>query len=300
MVSIAAIVIVLAGLRLNDNWRPSECAASARPVYVPVIRGATIPGLTGSAADIPWADKNPAHYGEYDAPGGSGAGQGLIGGPLLDDLQAVAFVKPTQKSEMEKGPLGPAIAADNNYFNYIASTDAGAYLNQLRGFHAAYEPGRGHASWQAVADRIDGACPMAHPTTAEVLQWAGNKWGINPLLMYAVATNEGHWDQTGIGDNGTSSGLMQVADRGANHSFPGFSESGAMLARENTCFNADFFAAWLFAAFHGLTGENRGGNITAAIQSYNPSSAVYISNTYDALTNRLWITRQFGGVPVPY
>jgi hypothetical protein len=139
----------------------------------------------------------------------------------------------TQKSNIETGPTGPGNAADNNYLNNIASTSPSNYLNQLQasnGFYAGYV----NSSWRALVDRTDGACPMANPTSAEVLQWAANKWGINPLLMYAEATNESHWDQTAIGDHGGSSGLFQVADRNTSyepkHTFPGFAGAGSMLA----------------------------------------------------------------------
>jgi hypothetical protein len=92
---------------------------------------------------------------------------------------------------------GSANAADDNHFNSIARNNPSNYLYQLEsnsGFYAAYQGRR----WQAEADRVDGACPIANPTTAEVLQWGANKWGINPLLLYAVATNESSWDQTGM------------------------------------------------------------------------------------------------------
>src|SRR5262249_55085448 len=57
----------------------------AGPQLNAVPPGATISGLTGSAAGIPGADTNPADYGQYNAPGGWGDGMGLIGGPLLTD-----------------------------------------------------------------------------------------------------------------------------------------------------------------------------------------------------------------------
>jgi hypothetical protein len=276
-------------------------AHPTRPiVHVAIVRGASIPKLTGSAAGIAGADTNPAHYGQYTAPGGSGAGYGLIGGPILDDLQAASFVKATQKSDPEIGPSGAVIAFDNDYFNRMASTAPDAYLAELRGFHAAYAG----SSWHAEAERVDGACPLAHPTTAEVLQWAANKWGINPILMYAEATVESEWDQTGIGDNGGSSGVLQVADRGDNHAFAGFTGSGSMLARENTCFNADFYAAHLYSAFHALTGETTPGDIGRALQSwysgYVSSPGSYTASVYDALRNRSWVTHQFSGNLVPF
>jgi hypothetical protein len=286
---------------LADITPVTAAAYASRPiVYVPIIPGATIPILTGSATGIVGPDTNPAHYRQYNAPGGSGAGYGLIGGPLINDLEATSFVKATEKSDPETGPNGPVIALDNNYFNSMASTAPDAYLSQLRAFHAGYAG----SSWRAEAERIDGACPLAHPTTAEVLQWAANKWGINPILMYAEATVESGWDQTGIGDNGRSSGVLQIADRGDYHAFAGFTGSGSMLARENTCFNADFYAAHLYSAFHGLTGETTAGDIGRALQSWYSGSVSspgpYTASVYDALKNRSWVTHQFGGKPVPF
>src|SRR6266567_5609648 len=93
-----SFVLVVGGSKLHGHQGSGECLASTIPVYLSVVRGATIFGLTGSAAGIAGADTNPAHYGQYNAPGGIGGGYGLIGGPLLDDTQAASFVKPTQKS----------------------------------------------------------------------------------------------------------------------------------------------------------------------------------------------------------
>ncbi len=263
-----------------------------------VPQGATISSLTGSASAISGADTNPAHYGQYS---GWGDGYPLIGGPLVNDWQAASFVRATQKSNVELNAYGTgsANANANNYFNYIASNNPGNYVNQLSSFHGGYSG----SSWQAEADRIDGACPIANPTTAEVLQWAANKWGINPLLLYAIVTNESHWDQTGLGDNGLSSGLTQIADRDSSaapdHAFPGFSGAGSMLARESSCFNVDFFAARLFAAYHGKT-DYGAGDISQAIASWNSNSSVYVTNTYHDLSNRTWIGQAFYGSAVPY
>ncbi len=260
------------------------------------VRGATIPVLAGLAAGIAGVNTDRADYGKFNAPGGSGAGYGLIGGPLLSDAQAASFVLPTRPSKVETGALGGVNAIANNYYNHIVATNPGEYLNQLRahdGFYAAYLG----VSWRPEAERIDGACPLAHPTTAEVLQWAANKWGINPLLLYAVATQEGDWDQTNVGDNGTSSGVMQVADRGRDHAWPGFAGAGSMLARENTCFNADFYAARLYSAFHGLTGETPAGDIGAAIQSWYSGTVSapgeYTAEVYRYLSNQSWVKLYF-------
>jgi hypothetical protein len=277
--------------------------------------GATIPGLTGSAAGIPWADTNPADYGQYNAPGGWGNGMGLIGGPLLTDAQAASFVVPAQKSTVELSlpctwcgdyytPDGASNSAEDNYFNSIASTNPSNYLYQLgasNGFWATA------SSWGGVSSRIDGACPMANPTTAEVVQWAANKWGINPILLYAEATEEGGWDQNTVGDVGLTAGVLQIADRDSSaqpyHAFAGFAGAGSMLARENTCFNADFFAAHLYAAFHGLTGECPAGDIGTAIETWwGPATSAggYTALVYQKINTQLWVPLWFQNQQVPY
>ncbi len=287
---------------VSNNSNSSSSSSSSWQV----TPGATISGLTGSGSTIPGADTNPADYGHYWASGGSADGYSLIGGPLLSDWQAASFVKKTQKSNIELNSAGTgyANAVANNYFNYIASTNPSNYLYQLQAFHSAYNYGWG-ASWKAEVYRVDGACPIANPTTAEVLQWAANKWGINPLLLYADATIESHWDQTGVGDYGGSAGLFQIADRDTsvspNHAYPGFSGGGSMLARESSCFNADFYAAFIYSAFHGLIGGGAGqNNILGSVQLWDPGVSIYVPAFNSALLNQSWETRAFGGAFVPY
>jgi hypothetical protein len=312
---LAAAIIVFATLA----YRGLIAFARYRSVAVAktsITPGATISRLTGSAAGIPSADRDPAHFGQYNAVGGGGAGVGLIGGPLLTNAQAASFVVPTQKSTVElsipcngcgnsKIPNGLANAAANNYFNFIASTNPSSYLFQLQakdGFWTTASP------WGGVSALIDGACPMENPTTAEILQWAANKWGISPLLLYAVATQEGDWDNTTVGDDGCSGGVCQIADRNTSlrpeHAFAGFAGAGSMLARESTCFNADFFAAHTYAAFHGLTGECPAGDIGAAIQTWavgeSKASGSYTKLLYSHIDNRLWMSMYFQGQAVAY
>lgn len=257
--------------------------------------------LDGNARSIVGADTNPADFGTYPL------GHGLIGGPLLDNYQAAQNVIPTQKSVVETGPNAAANLDDNNYFAGILYSNIGYYYWQLATFWSAYS----NTSWFHIAMRIDGACPLWEPTTAEILQWAANKWGINPLVLYADATQDGNWDNTSLGDwsdgVGTSSGVFQVADRNTvdhpYHAFPGFDGGGANLARENTCFNADFYAGHLYAAFNGLTGECPAGDIAAAIQTWlaghAESAGAYSSEIGFLLENENWIWLYFGGVYVP-
>jgi hypothetical protein len=309
-----ALAIMLAFLWYRGG--ASSSASRLMPAARPISFGATIPKLTGSAAYIPAADTDSRHYGRYNAAGGGGAGIGLIGGPLLSDAEAAAFVVPTQRSTVELGmrcngcgnskiPNGPANAAANNYFNLMASTNPSNYLYQLAAKDGFWNTA---APWGGVSRRIDGACPIANPTTAEILQWAANKWGINPLLLYAEATQDGNWDNTSIGDDGCSSGVCQIADRDTSshpeHAFPGFAGAGAMLARENTCFNADFFAAHMYAAFHGLTGECPAGDIGTAIQTWavghTSGPGAYTKLLYNHIRDELWVTMYFQGQRVPF
>lgn len=228
----------------------------------------------------------------------------LIGGPLISNSQAAAMVVATPRSSVETGPTGPANAAANNYFSTVDQAD---YMAQLAAFHATADP------WGGVTARIDGACPLSHPTTAQVLQWAAHKWGINPALLYAEATIEGDWDMTSIGDAGGSSGVFQVADRPANrpggddHAFPGFAGAGSMLARESTCFNADYYAGHLYAVYHGLmVGQKTPpGDINAAIQEWfigwtATAPGPYSQKLCSVLARHEWTTKFFGGQNVPY
>jgi hypothetical protein len=250
-------------------------------------------------------DTNDADYGNYYV---QGDGYGLIGGPLITDDQAAAHVVATQQSCVENGSCDngqfATVNADaNNGFNWWASNNPSDYVNQLNAWKSAYKGN----PWYPIIQRVDGACPMANPTTAEVLQWAANKWGINPLLAYAVASYESSLNQAAINTHGGSgnedAGLFQISDRGANHAYPGFDGYGANLARENTCFNADFWGAYIYGAYHGILGSP-GGDIGAAIESYGDgyatSAGPYTQGVYSYLTQQIWVSWFYNGVPVPY
>jgi hypothetical protein len=89
--------------------------------------------------------------------------------------------------------------------------------------------------------------------------------------------------------------VCQVANRNTssrpNDAWPGFTGSGANLSRENTCFNADFFAAHLYA---GHTAENPGGDV----QALSPGS--WTTTLYGSVQSRDWQARFFNGQSVPY
>lgn len=261
--------------------------------------GATIPGMTGgNPGGLAW-DTNSADDGQYTI---GTHGFGIMGGPLETDVTAWQHVKATAKSAIENGPNGYANAQENNYFNAIASNNPNDYVNQVNAFTSAFLSLGGN--WYNLMRRVDGACPMANPTTAEVLQWGGHKWGINPLFLYAEVTTESSWDQAGIGDNGGSSGLFQVPDRGADHAMTGFAGYGQNLARENTCFNVDLYCAIQVGTYMGITGRAPAGNIDATIESWytghSTSGGGYESDIIGFMGGQQWVTWYFGGQAVPY
>ena len=191
----------------------------------------------------------------------------LIGGPLLSDQQAAQGIGNTQPVSTDA-----ANAAANSYF---ANNGASAsYASQLALYHNTAP------SWGGVTARIDGACPLGpHPDTAAVINWAANKWGISPQLMFAEASVESHWRQSAVGDSGGSVGLFQVANNPADrpggqyHAFPGLLHSP--LPSESSCFNADFYAGRLYAVYHGLAGATTpAGNLTDAVQAWYQHNAM--------------------------
>jgi len=152
-------------------------------------------------------------------------------------------------------------------FNDSANTQANNTRpdpSQLAEFHANGAP------WQ---QNVDGQCPTGL-TTGEVLQWAANKWGLNPSLLYSEASVETGWNQAAAGDcvNGVcgSHGLLQVPDVASRPNHADNALAGLRLASESTCFNADYYAARLYATYHGeIQGQvTPPGNVAAAIQAW--------------------------------
>jgi Bacterial Ig domain len=231
-------------------------------------------------------------------PGGCGNSL-LAGGELESNSQAAAAVVLTPKSRMETGSDASVNATANSYYyNHGGST---AYANQLAAFHAAWRR-------DSVMQRVDGACNLGpHPTTAEILQWAAHKWGFSPLVTYAEATNDGDWDMASLGDFGCSVGVAQIAycnnTHRRNHSIRGLNtgQPGHLLPQENTCFNVDLYAAFLYKHFTSGCGQ---GDLPVAIQQWDnrracaPARFAQRNCTSVAIHN--WDTKFFNGDPVPY
>lgn len=187
--------------------------------------------------------------------------------------------------------------AATNAFYYNNGSSA-AYANQLASFHAAWGN-------DPVMNRVDGACNLGpNPTTAEVLQWAADKWGISPLVTYAEATNDSRWNQHAVGDYGCSIGIAQVAfcdnAERRNHVIRGL--NGSPLPGENTCFAIDLYAAFIYKRVSG--GGCAHGNIDIAIQQWARGGGVCSPGTYSqdncaSIASQNW-SQYFGGQTVPY
>jgi Bacterial Ig domain len=228
----------------------------------------------------------------------------LAGRGLMSDSQAAGHVLSAPKSVVETGAAkGSAVAAANATANayYYNHGNSSTYAHQLAIFHSAWKG-------DGIMQRVDGACRLGrHPTTAEILQWAAHKWGFSSLVAYAEATDDGSWNMTKLGDDGCSIGVAQVAycnnASHPNHAIQGLKSgsAGHLLPKENTCFNVDLFAAFLYK--HYTRGCGR-GDLPVAIQQWQGPSYCAPAHFAHVLCNDIathdWDRRFFNGDPVPY
>jgi hypothetical protein len=246
--------------------------------------GQPLAGMTGAASTIISSIYNALSYpsqtyGNYNDPNGTMGTGGTVAvccGPLLDDRQAASVVMLTPETNVASSGGN----ADNTYYqNFVlaSTSNQSNYLSQLNAVNSGWAAG----PVASVMTRVDGMCPIQNPTTAEIIQWAANKWGFNPRYGYAEACDEGDWNNTTPGDSGTSAGVFEVADRGTNHGWPALVSANSNLARENTCYNADFFFATRWAAFHsaqqggalGITGETPPYRMADTVESWFSGAA---------------------------
>jgi hypothetical protein len=148
-----------------------------------------------------------------------------------------------------------------------------------------------HHSTMPYKGRVDG---RYRGTTDEIIQWAGHKQGIAVNLLRAVAVVESYWHMSTIGDNGDSFGLFQI--RRPFHCCP-------FLARRDTAFNADYYAAIIRAYYDGKMGwlntvdhgrPYRAGDIWGSVGAWfagrwhTPDAERYIARVKQVLRDRTW------------
>lgn len=256
---------------------PAPTQAAGFAPMLPV--SATIASLTGDPsalkAAVPSVNTDPSTFGTYDDRGGLGpSGVHICCGPLLTDRAAASTVVVEPKSKVE---LTGSQDGMNNYYQSIALTNPSGYLAALAAFHAEFSSGTYGIS-KVVADRIDGACPIQNPTTAELNSCFAHKWGFSDRYGKTELCDEGDYDNNSLGDVcngiGTSSGLTQCADRNTascqNHAWPGFSNATDQnLSRESAGFNLDFFYATRYASLIGQSGgETPANNLPRTVQDW--------------------------------
>jgi len=131
-------------------------------------------------------------------------------------------------------------------------------------------------------------------TTDEILEWAACKWGMDQNIAKAEATAESSWQQSTVGDNGDSYGILQV--RAAPAGSPASADNGwggYPWTQKSTALNADAQMAYLRAVYDGRSYMGNGGN----------GSPVLTGNIWNAVstwqsgsdTGRDWYTQQIQG-----
>ena len=98
-------------------------------------------------------------------------------------------------------------------------------------------------------------------TTDEILEWAACKWGMDHNIAKAEAIAESSWQQSTVGDNGDSYGILQV--RAAPAGSPASADNGwggYPWTQKSTALNADAQMAYLRAVYDGRSYMGNGGN----------------------------------------
>lgn len=289
---------------------------TSTPTPVPTATPTPVGGLTGSTApmQVALACTNAAGT-KVNCPGVFNAtttaaynldGQGLVNGQLLDDAQAAAMV--TSLGTLPPSSVETTGSQTQTADFYYQNSNPTNYAAELVGWN------KQTVFPTVVAARVDGACPLHNPNTAQANAWAAFKWGLNPKLGLGEATQEDQFNVNAPGDvnscadtghdmwGGCSTGWEQIADAGANHGWSGLLPPNK-LAAESACFHFDFFYMHYYAEYYGLFlewGQISAGQITQAIQYWcGPSCSNYSTNVLNAVNNASWVNQYYGGVPFP-
>jgi hypothetical protein len=85
-------------------------------------------------------------------------------------------------------------------------------------------------------------------TTDQILRWGACKWGIDDDTIRAVAVQESDWDQSTVGDQGQSFGIMQIKDHYSDGT-PAW--GGYPWTQRATALNVDFYGAAIRSCLNG-------------------------------------------------
>jgi hypothetical protein len=177
---------------------PTPTGAGYVTLLPPVASGQPLSGITGDASAMVSSIYNALSYpsqkyGNYNDPNGTMGTGGTVAvccGPLLDDRQAASVVMITPETNVATSGGD----ADNSYYQNVvlaSTSNQSGYLSQLN----AVNSGWGTGPMATVMTRVDGICPIQNPTTAEIIQWAANKWGFQSQVRLRRGLRRGRLEQ---------------------------------------------------------------------------------------------------------
>jgi hypothetical protein len=136
-------------------------------------------------------------------------------------------------------------------------------------------------------------------TTGEILEWAACKWGWSQDYAMAEAVRESSWQQSEVGDNSDSYGILQVrVSRAGDPASANSGWGGYPWVEKSTALDADAQMAYLRACYDGdtpwLGNGYTAGNAWGCIGSWysgdwlSAAAEGYISRVQAVLSSRGW------------
>ena len=133
-------------------------------------------------------------------------------------------------------------------------------------------------------------------TTDEVIEWAACKWGLDQNIIKAEAIAESNWQQSEIGDNGDSYGIIQVrASRAGSPASANNGWGGWPFTQRSTAADLDAYAAYIRTVYDGRSymGNATRNHIWAAVSSwqsgYNSGLDWYVRQVQAYLAQKAWL-----------
>jgi hypothetical protein len=137
-------------------------------------------------------------------------------------------------------------------------------------------------------------------TTGEILEWAACKWGWDQDYAFAEAVRESSWQQSEVGDNGHSFGILQVRAAPARQAASSDTGWGGLpWTEQSTALDADAQMAYLRACYDGdtpwLGNGYQAGDAWGCIGSWftgdwrSAAADGYISRVQAALSTQAWL-----------
>ena len=161
--------------------------------------------------------------------------------------------------------------------------------NHTTGYHLYYIEGANETARLKFGQRVDGNFTG---TTDEIIQWGACKWGFDEDVVRAVAVTQSWWNQSTVGGDGESFGLLQVKCH-VEGICPG--------ARDSTAFNVDYALAWQRTCYEGyfdwIPARTRGkkwGCIRMWFSgTWQANSGRYVRTVKRHLRQKTWIDPDF-------